>query len=170
MTTGLYGRIKLGLRRLNIMHLAVVFLLVSLDLIVKSSLEARLEVWRGSVSVFPGFNLTLGHNRGVSFGVLDSAHWLAPYLLSSVAVVLVVAVLIWTARQKSKLVNAAGILFASGGLANAIDRLGDGAVTDYLDFGWKALRWPTFNLADVFIFLGVALLFLSWRKQSLSQT
>ena len=170
MTTGLYGRIKLGLRRLNIMHLAVVFLLVSLDLIVKSSLDARLEVWRGSVSVFPGFNLTLGHNRGVSFGALESAHWLSPYLLSSLAVILVVAVLIWTAPHRSKLVKIAGVLMASGGLANAIDRLGDGAVTDYLDFGWQALRWPTFNLADVFIFLGVALLFLSWRKQSLSQT
>ena len=153
-----------GLRRIRSVYLVFWVFLVAFDLIVKSQIERLLVDVGTSVSLVPGFNLTLGHNRGVSFGVLDTAHWLAPYLLSSVAVVLVVAVLIWTAQQKSKLVNAAGILFASGGLANAIDRLGDGAVTDYLDFGWQALRWPTFNLADVFIFIGAALLLLGWKR------
>ena len=153
-----------GLRRIRSVYLIFWVFLVAFDLIVKSQIERLLVDVGTSVPLVPGFNLTLGHNRGVSFGVLDSDHWIAPYILSSVAVVLVVAVLIWTAEQKSKLVNAAGILFASGGLANAIDRLGDGAVTDYLDFGWQALRWPTFNLADVFIFIGAALLLLGWKR------
>jgi len=153
-----------GLRRIRSVYLIFWVFLVAFDLIVKSQIERLLVDVGTSVSLVPGFNLTLGHNRGVSFGVLDSDHWIAPYLLSSVAVALVVAVLIWTAEQKSKLVNAAGILFASGGLANAIDRLGDGAVTDYLDFGWQALRWPTFNLADVFVFIGAALLLLGWKR------
>ena len=153
-----------GLRRIRSVYLIFWVFLVAFDLIVKSQIERLLVDVGTSVPLVPGFNLTLGHNRGVSFGVLDSDHWIAPYILSSVAVVLVVAVLIWTAEQKSKLVNAAGILFASGGLANAIDRLGDGAVTDYLDFGWQALRWPTFNLADVFVFIGAALLLLGWKR------
>ncbi|WP_138512767.1 signal peptidase II [Maricaulis alexandrii] len=153
-----------GLRRIRSVYLIFWVFLVAFDLIVKSQIERLLVDVGTSVPLVPGFNLTLGHNRGVSFGVLDSDHWIAPYILSSVAVVLVVAVLIWTAEQKSKLVNAAGILFASGGLANAIDRLGDGVVTDYLDFGWQALRWPTFNLADVFIFIGAALLILGWKR------
>jgi signal peptidase II len=152
------------LRRIRSVYLVFWVFLVAFDLIVKSQIERLLVDVGTSVSLVPGFNLTLGHNRGVSFGILDSDHWIAPYLLSSVAVALVVAVLIWTAEQKSKLVNAAGILFASGGLANAIDRLGDGAVTDYLDFGWQALRWPTFNLADVFVFIGAALLLLGWKR------
>lgn len=137
--------------------------LIALDLFLKYKIERTLAEIGASIPIFPGFNITLGHNRGVSFGILDSAHWVAPYLLSSFAIVLVVFALSWTARQNSKLVQAAGGLFAAGGLANAIDRLGDGAVTDYLDFGWQATRWPTFNLADVFIFTGVALLFLAWR-------
>ena len=153
-----------GLRRIGSVYLVFWVFLVAFDLIVKSQIERLLVDVGTSVSLVPGFNLTLGHNRGVSFGILDSDHWIAPYLLSSVAVALVVAVLIWTAEQKSKLVNAAGILFASGGLANAVDRLGDGAVTDYLDFGWQALRWPTFNLADVFVFIGAALLLLGWKR------
>mgnify|MGYP003674118082 CR=1 FL=1 len=147
-------------------QLVMLPILIASDLLVKFKVEQILTEVGASIPIFPGFNFTLGHNRGVSFGILDSTHWIAPYLLSSFAIVLVVFALSWAARQSSKLINFAGILVAAGGLANAIDRLGDGAVTDYLDFGWRALRWPTFNLADVFIFVGVALLLLAWTKGS----
>jgi len=139
-------------------------ILIALDLLAKFKIERILTEVGTSISIFPSFNLTLGHNRGVSFGILNSAHWITPYLLSSFAIVLVVFALRWASRQNSKLVHVAAIFFAAGGLANAIDRLGDDAVTDYLDFGWQAIRWPTFNLADVFIFVGVALLLLGWRS------
>lgn len=151
-------------RRVGVAQASAIALLVGSDLIVKRVLESKLVTEGGIKPIFPGLKLTLSHNRGVSFGLLSSDHEFTPYLFSSVALVLVVAVLVWTASQKSKLVNAAGMLFASGGLANAIDRLGDGAVTDYLDFGWQALRWPTFNLADVYIFVGLALLLAGLRK------
>lgn len=153
-----------GLRRIRSSYFVILAVLVAFDLIAKSQIDRLLVHVGTSMPLIPGFNLTLGHNRGISFGVLDSDHWFAPYLLSAVAVVLIVAVLNWTAQQRSKLSDIAGTLFASGGLANAIDRLGDGAVTDYLDFGWQAVRWPTFNMADVFIFFGVVLLLLGWRE------
>ncbi len=79
---------------------------------------------------------------------------------------MVLSASVWAAVQSSNLITFAGILVAAGGFANAIDRLRYGAVTDYLDFGWQALRWPTFNLADVLIFIGVALLLIAWRKGS----
>lgn len=138
--------------------------MIALDLLAKFKIERILTEVGTSISIFPSFNLTLGHNRGVSFGILNSAHWITPYLLVSFAIILVVFALHWASRQNSKLIHVAGILFAAGGLANAIDRLGDGAVTDYLDFGWQTARWPTFNLADVFIFGGAALLLFGWRK------
>jgi signal peptidase II len=48
-------------------------------------------------------------------------------------------------------------LFLGGAVANFVDRLPDGRVTDFLDVGIGAYRWPTFNLADSFIVLGVAI-------------
>ena len=162
--SGQVRRQILKFRRIRSTYLVASAAMVALDLVAKSQIEQLLVDVGASTPMMPGLNLTLGHNRGISFGLLDSEHRIAPFFLSSVAVVLVVAVLIWTAQQKSKLLNAAGILFASGGLANAIDRLGDGAVTDYVDIGWQAWRWPTFNLADVLIFVGVVLLLLGWRK------
>ncbi|CAM9923671.1 unnamed protein product, partial [Chrysoparadoxa australica] len=45
-------------------------------------------------------------------------------------------------------------LFLGGGIANLLDRLVDGRVTDFIDVGVHSLRWPTFNLADMFIVMG----------------
>ena len=39
-------------------------------------------------------------------------------------------------------------------MGNILDRLRQGAVTDFLDFYWKDWHWPTFNMADVAIFTG----------------
>jgi signal peptidase II len=47
-----------------------------------------------------------------------------------------------------------------GAIANFADRLIDGRVTDFLDVGVGAARWPTFNLADSFIIVGMAWLLL----------
>lgn len=52
-------------------------------------------------------------------------------------------------------------LLIGGAIANFMDRLLDGRVTDFLDVGFGAARWPTFNLADSFIVLGVGLLMLT---------
>jgi signal peptidase II len=45
-----------------------------------------------------------------------------------------------------------------GSVSNLLDRVRLGHVTDFLDFD----RWPAFNLADTFIVVGVALLFVSF--------
>ncbi len=46
-----------------------------------------------------------------------------------------------------------------GALGSVVDRLRFGALTDFLDFYVGSLHWPAFNLADVFVVGGVALLF-----------
>jgi len=51
-------------------------------------------------------------------------------------------------------------LILGGAIANFADRLPDGRVTDFLDAGFGTTRFPTFNAADTFIVLGVALLLL----------
>ena len=38
-----------------------------------------------------------------------------------------------------------------GGDGNLMDRVHIGAVVDFLDFHWRSIHWPAFNLADVFI-------------------
>jgi signal peptidase II len=51
-----------------------------------------------------------------------------------------------------------GALVVGGGSGNLVDRVQIGAVVDFLDFHWRSIHWPAFNLADVFIVCGA----LTW--------
>ena len=59
--------------------------------------------------------------------------------------------------RSDRLFEAGAIaLMASGAFGNIIDRVRQGAVTDFLDFHAMGFHWPAFNFADVFICAGAA--------------
>lgn len=97
-------------------------------------------------------DLALSHNDGVAFGVLRDAPTALVLLLTAAVTAAVIA-----AGVKGALPRWPCALVAGGALGNLIDRLEAGSVVDMLHTGW----WPTFNLADVFITTGVALLLLN---------
>ena len=106
------------------------------------------------------FRLTLGYNTGVAFGVFADGGWLL--LLVTGAVILGLTFwLIRTARAGSYPSPAWALgLILGGAIANFVDRVSDGRVTDFLDAGIGTSRWPAFNLADSAIVLGVGVLLL----------
>lgn len=110
------------------------------------------------IEVLPFFNLTLGFNRGLSFGLLNSESPAAPYLLSMLAFVMAGFLFVWLRRSKHAVEAAAIGAIIGGALANAADRLADGSVTDFLDFYIGSYHWPAFNLADAAISCGVVFL------------
>jgi len=61
-------------------------------------------------------------------------------------------------RAQNALERAGFALVVGGALGNIIDRLRQGAVTDFLDFYWRDWHWPTFNVADICITLGAVLI------------
>ena len=61
------------------------------------------------------------------------------------------------------------VLIVGGALGNIIDRLRQGAVTDFLDLYWRNWHWPTFNGADIAITLGALLVFTVWLRPSKSK-
>jgi len=103
------------------------------------------------------FNIVLGHNTGVSFGLFGGAPaWSLVVVSSAVVVVL----LIWMTRVDDRLSTIALGLVAGGGTGNLLDRLRHGGVTDFLDFYVGQWHWPAFNMADVGIVCGVGILLL----------
>lgn len=104
--------------------------------------------------------LRLAYNPGVAFSVGAGAPtWLV--LAVTAIVTTVVGVLAWrTAAAPSRGRLAALALVLGGAVANIVDRVGDGVVTDYLHTGW----FPTFNLADTAIVTGAALLVLTTTR------
>ena len=136
-------------------------LIVALDGLSKLWVERALALHQPVPIVGDLFRLTLGYNSGVAFGMFaNSAGW--PVLLSGT---IILALLVGTvgALVAGKLPPAVPWslqLILGGAIANFADRLLDGRVTDFLDVGLRASRWPAFNLADSFIVLGVTALTL----------
>lgn len=100
------------------------------------------------------------HNRGGAFGLFPGAS-----LLFLGTGVLVIAVLLWTLPQARSLgrVNAVAYgLILGGAIGNLLDRLRFGYVTDFIDLNfWPLVTWPVFNIADIGISVGIALLVLT---------
>lgn len=149
------GRSMPGGTRARIAQIAAMVVLVALDLALKS-LAAR-ELAAGESVDLKLIQLRVTFNSGVAFG-LGSGLPTGLLLVASGFIILVVAVAAWqsapTAPALERMAMAAVI---AGGIGNLTDRAVDGVVTDYLHTGW----FPTFNLADVFITLGVGALFVS---------
>jgi len=109
------------------------------------------------VRVMPGFNLVFGRNSGVTFGLFGEVPWW-------VLTVLALAICGWLVRMmivaETRIEAVAAGLIVGGALGNVLDRLRFGAVTDFLDFYAGTWHWPAFNLADVGVVCGAALLVL----------
>jgi signal peptidase II len=117
------------------------------------------------IAIAPFFNLTLGFNAGVSFGMLSSDEALGRWLLVSLTLVIVAGLTVWAWRANSRIEAAAIGGIIGGAIGNVIDRVRQGAVTDFLDFHALGWHWPAFNLADAVIFCSVVTLLLhSWTS------
>lgn len=130
-------------------------LTTGLDQISKAVALASLGPFR-PVPVLPGFNLTLGFNTGASFGIFSGTMAEAPLLLAVLTGVLTLFLGWMGLRARHALEGAGFALIAGGAAGNILDRLRQGAVTDFLDFYWRDWHWPAFNGADIAIFLGAA--------------
>ena len=110
------------------------------------------------IEILPFFNLRLGFNYGVSFGL--GSDWLEawPGILALFKVVVACGLAIWAVRTSSRRERIGLSLNAGGAVGNALDRWRQGAVTDFLDLHWRGWHWPTFNGADIAITVGVLLI------------
>jgi signal peptidase II len=86
-----------------------------------------------ALRITPFFNLVLGWNRGVSFGML-SGHELPPWTLALFSATIAAALIAWLLRTRDRLTVTGLALIIGGALGNALDRVNHGAVTDFLDF------------------------------------
>ncbi|MBU8547224.1 signal peptidase II [Roseomonas frigidaquae] len=113
------------------------------------------------ITVLPVLNLRLGFNTGVTFGMFADSAAGAAWVLVLVTLAITGVLLRWLWRRTSRVEALALGLIIGGALGNAVDRLRIGAVVDFLDAHYAGWHWPTFNMADVAIVCGVALLILA---------
>lgn len=148
-------------RRLFGRSLAAAALIAAADLTSKWVMATVVMEPPQVIPVLPFFNLVLVFNRGISFGFLgDLGPW-GPLILSALVAAIMGLLLAWLWRTERRS-EAFGITMIVGGASgNLVDRLEDGAVTDFLDLYLGPYHWPAFNGADMFIILGVTCLIVS---------
>jgi signal peptidase II len=106
----------------------------------------------------------LAYNPGVAFSAFASAagHTGMRVILAVIAVIALIGIslLALRAAPDQRWRRAAYALIAGGALGNLVDRVRDGAVTDFVRWRIHDHRWPIFNVADAVLLVGVAVLLL----------
>jgi signal peptidase II len=138
--------------------------LVGCDHATKAAAQAALGR-RGPVALVPGIlDLHYAENRDTAFSLLHGVavpHKGALLVTASAIGLLAVAIAWWRRRRSSTAEQAAFALLLAGAAGNAIDRARAGFVVDFIEIH----HWPIFNVADVAIVAGIALLAISGLRR-----
>jgi len=108
-------------------------------------------------------------NCGAAFGLLrDAPNWLRRSVFGIAALAAAIALFWMFAQGKGGPLFPYSVpLIVSGAIGNLVDRVRFGYVVDFIDFHWQdSWTYPTFNVADITITIGVVLLLLDgFRKE-----
>ena len=101
-------------------------------------------------------NFYMAWNKGINFGLLEGDSTVQAYILTAISIIISLAFFVWLRNSTRFLMQILASLVIGGALGNAIDRLLYGAVADFINVTCCGIRNPySFNLADVFIFIGL---------------
>lgn len=137
------------------MTLLAVAVLVVVDQMVKLWAVTSLASI-GSIPLIPGvFQLTYVENRGAAFSLLQNHQGL--FIIFAAVVVVLIAIVLYKKYVQTALGQVALILICAGAIGNLIDRIFRNFVVDMIHF--SLIDFPVFNVADIFVCVGVALFF-----------
>ena len=133
-----------------------IILLIILDIISKKIVFDYLSL-NSFKSILPVLDLTHIHNYGISFGLFAGtlSSWMI-ILFTSVITIFIIYFLLQTSNNVEKW----GLtLIIAGAISNIFDRLINNYVLDFIYLHYKDFYWPAFNFADIYITIGVIMIF-----------
>ena len=136
----------------NVLMFFLIILIFFLDRYSKTFILNNLNENLIYINNFINFDLIW--NTGVGFGFLSSSSSLI-YNTISVMVGIIVIALIFISLKSDKFDKIAFSLIIGGALGNFYDRIFFKAVPDFIDIHYGNFHWFTFNIADIFITIGV---------------
>jgi len=141
----------------NIYFLILIMLIFFIDRFFKKKIINDYSDNAFFINDFVNFDLIW--NTGIGFGLLTSDSIII-YNSVTIFIGFVILLLIYTLINSEKFDKLVFSIIIGGAFGNFYDRLFYKAVPDFIDFHYKDLHWFTFNIADIFITLGV-LIFLT---------
>ena len=104
-------------------------------------------------------NLNLVWNKGIAFGLFSFNQNIYYNSLTSI-IILITLVLIWIMFKSEGLEKISFSMIIGGSLGNIFDRIYYSSVVDFIDLHINNFHWFIFNIADIFITLGVIILIM----------
>tara|TARA_B100000745_G_scaffold299449_2_gene250295 strand:+ start:810 stop:1283 length:474 start_codon:yes stop_codon:yes gene_type:complete len=150
----------------NLLLVIFIFILDRLSKIIIIKLSEPLGELNISITSFINFNLIW--NEGIAFGLLsfDDKFY---YNLITLLIVLITLIIIWLINKAKGIEKLSFLMIVGGSLGNIFDRIYYSSVPDFIDISVNNFHWFIFNVADIFISIGVILLIiLEFFKKKIS--
>lgn len=140
--------------------LAIVVFII--DIASKFYILDRFELFE-TVNLLPFFSITYVRNIGAAFSIFEGQR----VMLAAIALVIsaVIVYMLYRNNRSQKLENLSLSMILGGALGNLFDRLYHGFVVDFLDVNFGHWHYPTFNIADCAICVGIGLFIISSYKK-----
>ena len=161
----------MNLSRKYVALMTIAGAVIALDQLTKLYIHTQFQLAEYVVVIKDYFNITYVRNTGAAFGILRDTHETFRNLfflsMPPIALIIILSILKGVSDKDRLQVFSLSLIFG-GAIGNYIDRLRFGYVIDFLDFHLRDIySWPSFNIADSAIVVGVSFLVLIMAKQSL---
>ena len=150
------------LKKENIYYLTLILIIFFFDRVSKLKIISNFNENNYYVNDYINFNLIW--NIGIGFGFLSTDSSLFYNLVTLIigTVILFLIYIFGTSKNIDKLIYS---IIIGGALGNFYDRLVYKAVPDFIDLHYNDFHWFTFNLADIFITIGIFIFLFKEIKQ-----
>ena len=145
---------KIKLQKIDLYSFVIILIIFGIDRLSKTYVIELIQSQDREIFLYDFLNLTLNWNTGIAFGLLSSNANVLYHLVSAL-ILLIIIYLIYLMAISDNSGKVIISLIIGGAVGNLYDRLTYFAVPDFIDFHIENYHWFTFNIADVFISLGI---------------
>ena len=143
-----------------IIYFGIVLIIFLADRISKLYILSVLEN-SGDVDIYINsyINLILAWNSGIGFGLLSFDKSVI-YNTITILIIIINLIILYLIIKSDKIRSYLFVIILGGSIGNLFDRIYYSAVPDFIDISYKGYHWFIFNVADVFISIGVICLII----------
>ena len=147
------------IKRIFLIKFLIIFSIFLIDQVSKYYIINIFEFQNEAIYLSSFLNLQLIWNEGIAFGLLSFENDLY-YNLITFVIIIVILILLFLIKNGDQYSYFYSII-VGGALGNLIDRIRYSSVPDFIDFHISNFHWFVFNIADIFVSLGVICLIVA---------
>ncbi len=141
----------------------IVFLILFFFDFISKKIIFNLVELNSFIEIFPIMELTHIHNFGISFGLFSGI--LDAKFIVFLGIIVTIFLFLMMLKTSNNYEKWALVLILTGAISNIVDRAVNNYVLDFIFLHYKDFYWPAFNLADIYISLGILIIIHKFVKE-----